>query len=175
LTAARVVDALTELLNQRERRRAPLHEARVVGRNADGTLQLQRTDQECVGHGCVTGEGEGEVLRRPAGPCWSRQGTTGVAGISDRGGAKTLIVASLDPDVYQPGNVYTVLARGRGFAAGITVDFLLAEASEVIHPGISVDEIRVLDDTQAEIDITVAADAEPVVDSPLAYDTGDLG
>ena len=174
MTAARVVDTLAGLLAQRERRRAPLHEARVVGRNGDGTIQLQRTDQECVGRGCVTAEGEGEVVRRPAGPCWSRQGTTGVAGVSDRGGARLLLVTSLDPDVYEPGQAYTVLARGRGFEPEIRVDFLFADGGDQLHPAVTVEEIRVLGDSTAEIDITVAADADPVTEAPLAYDTGGL-
>lgn len=167
MTVERVVDALAGLLDARDRRTAPLQEARVLGRYRDGALQLQRTDQECVGRGCVTPEAAGEIVRRPAGPCWSRQGTTGVAGLSDRGTTRTLLLTSLDPHLFAPGNAYTVVAEGRGFEDGLAVDFLLA--GEDLHPGLTVDAVRVLSDTRAELDLTVAPDAEPVTDAPVAY------
>lgn len=170
LTAPAVVRRLEEVFARRERGNPhAVHASRVTGRNDDGTLQLQRVDGECVARGCATAEGVGEIVRRPAGPCWQNQGTSGVALAEARGTGRVLWVQRIEPSFYAPGESYTVTVTGRGLSQATVFDFLLP-ASEEVTPYIVQTAQRFVDAQTIEIDIDVDPLASAVVTAALAYD-----
>lgn len=169
MTAPAVVRALRDVFEQREHKRAAIRASLVVGRNEDGTTRLQRLDGECVARGCVTPEGAGEVTRRPAGPCWQNQGTTGVALLTFRGSGRVLWVESIEPAFYAPGESYTVTVTGRGLTATTVFDFL-GPGSEEVSPWITQTAVRWVSAEEMEIDLEVDAAAPAMVEAALAYD-----
>ncbi len=170
---AEPVRTLRLLLESRERRSRELRIARVAGRNTDGTLLLKSLDGPCIARGCRTGEPEGELVKRPVGPCWDNPGAVGVAGLSSRFGAGVLWVESIDPDVYEPGESYVVEVVGRGFTERTIFEFLLA-SSEEVNPFIEITGTELLDQFTCELSIDVSPDAPALVGGDLAFDDGGL-
>lgn len=166
-----VVQALKRALDDRARRTQELRVSRVVGRATDGTLQLQDLEGECIARGCRTAEAEGEVTKRPLGPCWDNQGAAGVSGLSVRAGAGVLWVESIDPDSYAPGQSYTVTVIGLGFTEATLFEFLHA-SSEEVNLDVVITSMTLISSTEYELEIDVDPDAAPIVDGDLAFDPG---
>ncbi len=170
MTVPAVVRRLRDILDSREDRNpTAVRTSRVVGRNEDGTLRLQRIDGECVARGCVTPEGEGEMVRRPAGACWGNQGTSGIALASVRGAGRFLWVERIEPEVFEAGSSLTVTVHGRGLSTDTVFDFLLP-GGEDVNPYITQTAIRWVSDREMEIDIEVSELAPVLTTAPLAYD-----
>lgn len=159
---------LRRALDRRERNARIVYPYRVQGRNSDGTLNILRLDGECVERTRKCTKREGEMGVVPCGAPPDLQGATGI-GLA-RGAANAAIcwVESLDPPLYSQGSSYTVDVVGRGFTEEFDIDFLLP-GTETIHPGITKDEVRFMTSVLVEVDITIAADAEPIDAS-----TGDI-
>lgn len=170
--AARTVSALVELLNRRERDRAPIRTSRVVGRNDDGTLQLQRTDGECVARGGVSDAYQGTVVMEAARQPLARRGTAGVSQVSEGGAVSILWVERLDPDTYRPGASYTVTVTGQGFRESTLFVFLRPGLAYVPNTDITITAAEYVDPQTYRLSIDVAADAVlyPQTAAPLAYD-----
>jgi hypothetical protein len=159
----RVVDALRRVFERRERDKAPTRTARVLGRNADGTERLQRSDAVCVTRGSVDGHYAGQVILEPASNVFHRQGAVGIAPISQDASADTLWIDSLDPFELRPGESYIITVTGRGFTAGVVIEFLdpadyLVQPS-VINPDVTIDSLAVESDTTLSLNVTVAPGA----------------
>src|SRR5688572_15105721 len=111
----KVVTLLQSLLAQRERDRAPVRTARVLGRHADGTERVQRTDAACITRAPRDNHYTGTVVLSPSSSFVRRTGSTGIATITEVASAATLWIERLDPSDYRPGKTYTVTVTGRGF------------------------------------------------------------
>jgi hypothetical protein len=169
--ATRAVQALARALEQRERDRAPVRTSRVVGRNSDGTLRLQRTDAECVARGNPSDAYAGEVLTEPARSPLSRRGVAGVAQVAEQGSVTILWVERLDPDLYRPGASYTVTVTGRGFKESTVFEFLKPGIAYVPNPGITITDSTFVDETTFVLKIAVAPGAALYRRrAPIAYD-----
>lgn len=175
-TPARQLVDVFELALDRRQREQPgrLRPARVVGRNQDGTHRLTRLDGTCQLRGDVGPEGTGAVLQLPTGPIADR-GTTGVGAVDLVRQTGTLYVESIDPDLYVPGTSYTVEVVGRGFTETTVFDFLMPDsaddplAGDEINPAVTITAQRLLSSELIELDITVAAGADPL-QARIAYD-----
>jgi hypothetical protein len=165
-----LVKALEQVFLRRERERAPVRTSRVVGRNPDGTVRLQRTDGECIARGGVSPVYTGEVVMEPTRTPLSRRGAAGIAGIAESASVATLWVERLDPDRYRPGATYTVTVTGQGFTPATQLDFLIPGTNQV-NEGILILVFAFLDTEHLEIQIAVAEDALLYRGgAPIAYD-----
>lgn len=164
----RVVKLLEQVLSRREQTSSPVRTARVVGRNSDGTLRLQRTDGECVARGGVAPAFAGEVIQEPARSSFARRGTSGVALALEAGSTNTLWVERLEPEVFEAGQAYTVTVLGRGFREGTVFEFLRPNGE--INEDLTVTALTFVDEGTFLLDITVAAGARLYRKAPLSYD-----
>jgi hypothetical protein len=161
-----VVRALRSVLDDRRDKEADVRPAKVVGRNTDGTAQVQRLDAECVGRGGASGYGGEIVVSLPA--IMNRRGTSGVAGATQRGSGDTLWVESLDPAIFHPGATgLTVLVTGRGFTPTTRFEFLRPDGE--VNPDVTIVTRKYLDETEFELTINVAAGAALFEAAALAY------
>ncbi len=166
---SRLVKALEQVLTRREREKAPVRTARVVGRNPDGTTQVQRADAQCVSRGGATNAYAGEYVVEPARSTFSRRGTAGVAPAAEAGAVRLLWVERLEPNRYRPGAEYSVVVTGRGFTPTTELQFLRPYSWDA-NLGISINGATWIDDEHFELAISVAADAVLCRSgAPLAY------
>lgn len=167
--AQRVVRQLGRILDRRERELpGRVRTARVEGREEDGRLRLRYLDGTCVLSSQVGPEGVGDEISLPTGRIYS-PGTTGIATVSVSRETATLYVERLDPDLYYPGESYTVEVHGRGFSESTLIDFLLPQ-SEQLNPDITITDLRFVSEVLLEVDIDVAAGAAIYASAPIAYD-----
>lgn len=165
----RDVQGVVKLIDRAVRRGHDVRPSRVVARNSDGSAQLLRLDGECETRGGQSGY-VGEVVSHLPGLVNSR-GTSGVAGLDERGTTSALWIESLTPRELFVGDTVFVDVVGAGFRAGLAIDFLLPTGvySEVVHPGITVLGLEVVDAENAVLEVAISADAEVVVDAPIGY------
>ncbi len=168
--AARAVEQIQEVFRRRERATADLATVRVEGRNEDGTTQIQRLDGECVGRGCADDHYAGETFEHPRRTCFSGStGTSGVALISQRGGANALWVERLDPSVFPQGTTLDVDVVGYGFQDDTQFEFLLPGTFEP-NPFITIDDQVLVSSELVTLTIVIDQAAPPIVNAPLAFD-----
>lgn len=161
-----VVRALRSVLDDRREKEADVRPARVVGRNTDGTAQVQRLDAECVARGGASGYGGEIVVRLPA--MMNRRGTAGVAAATSRGSGDTLWVEALDPAVFAPGAVnLAVTVTGRGFTPTTRFEFLSPDGA--VNPDITLLTANYVDEETYTLTINVAADAALFEAAAIAY------
>jgi hypothetical protein len=158
-------------LEQRERDRSPVRTSRVLGRNPDGTLRLQRTDAECVARGNPSDAYTGEILTEPSRPPLSRRGAAGIAQITEQGTLAILWVERLDPNLYRPGATDTVTVTGRGFKPSTVFEFLKPGIAYQPNPDITITATTFIDETTIRLDIAVSPGAALYRrGAPIAYD-----
>lgn len=167
--ASPALEALQRVLDRREQKRLPVRPARIVGRNADGTAQLQRLDGECVARGGVSGYAGEIVVELPS--LVDRRGTTGIGALDRRGTEPTLRVTSIDPPVLPRGAVSLLVAvLGVGLSPTTIFAFGLPGTRE-LNPDIAIVATAFVSATRVELTVNVAADAiyfrRP---APLFYD-----
>jgi hypothetical protein len=164
-----VVRALRSVLDDRRDKEADVRPAKVVGRNTDGTAQVQRLDAECVGRGGASGYGGEIVVSLPA--IMNRRGTSGVAGATQRGSGDTLWVEALDPAVFSPGDTgLEVTVTGRGFTPSTLFEFLSPDGS--VNADVTLVTRTYVDSETYTLTINVAAGAALFPAAALAYDVG---
>jgi hypothetical protein len=172
----RFIAALKQVLERREREKAPLRTQRVLGRGQDGTVQLQRLDSECATRGARDSFYTGQTISEPAGlgSAFNRQGTTGVAAISAEvtPSPAVLWVERLDPNRYLPGREYTVTVIGRGFDPSVRFEFLRPGRPPIVNDDITVVSATFLDEFGFELVIQVPEHAVRYTTAPLAYGRG---
>jgi len=173
-TPEKVVTLLQSLLARRERDRAPIRPARVLGRHADGTERLQRLDAACVTRASRDNHYAGTVVvaTRPA--AFHRTGATGIATLTEVAAAPTLWIERLDPNAYSPDQSYQVTVTGRGFDDRVQIDFLEPAppnvTAQTINPDIAVLAILVVSSELLLLDIAVAPGARLYPSgAPIAY------
>lgn len=157
----------------REIRARQFPPARVDARNSDGTLQVVNLVTGCaVRSDRVRGEAVGEVIDLSR----TRLGHRGAAGLSTRVTVAPLAVLRLDrqePRELIPDATQTLRVFGIGLETpGFFVTYALPGddgLEPVPHPGITVDSIDVLDDSTADVTVTVAADVPEGVGLPVIY------
>lgn len=170
--ARRFVESLREVLERRERARSPLRIVRVMGRESDGALRVQRLDAECEHRAAPANNFGGQIIPEPAGSHFSRRGASGVSLIQEVAVADVLWVERLEPDVFFPGESYTVAVIGRGFTETTRFDFL-EPRGRLINPDIEVVSTRFLDVERCELDIVLSPTARIYRQgAPLAYGDG---
>lgn len=163
---ARLIDRrIVEVVTDRQ----PVRTVRVLGRNSDGTLQLQREDGECVSRGCEEGAYQGETLKTARVFCAQDIGTSELVVNRFDGGGSFLWVESLSPSQLFPGTSVQIVVTGYGFNETTVFEFLLPD-SETINEDITIDAITFVDDTTVWIDVTVDADAAGLIGCALAFD-----
>jgi hypothetical protein len=166
-----LVKALEKVFLHRERDRAPVRTSRVTGRNDDGTVQLQRTDAECVNRGGISDAYTGQLVLEPSRSPLSRRGVAGITGISESASVAILWVERLDPDHYHPGATYTVTVTGQGFKESTRFEFLKPSLPPQANPDITITSSTFVDDTTWLLDITVTPGATLYRrGAPIAYD-----
>jgi hypothetical protein len=166
-----LVKALEKVFLHRERDRAPVRTSRVTGRNEDGTIQLQRTDAECIARGGISDAYTGQVILEPARAPLSRRGVAGIAGISESAAVAILWVERLDPDHYHPGATYTVTITGQGFKESTRFEFLKPGLPPQANPDITITESTFISVTTYHLEITLAPGATLYRQgAPIAYD-----
>ena len=173
MSTQRVVSALRDVLDYREREHSPVRTDRIVGRNSDGTLQTQRTDAECVITSGADNLYAGQLVQRPPTSPISRQGLTGAAVVREDEETPTLWVERLEPDSFEPGNSYTVIVQGRGFFPELRFDFLYPatgfQPAKTIHDGIHVELQGFVDEQTFELELSVDPDATSVTRAPISF------
>jgi len=155
----KVVTLLQSLLSRREREKAPIRPARVLGRHADGTERLQRLDAACVTRAPRDNHYAGTVVvaTRPA--AFHRTGSTGIATLTEVASTPTLWIERLDPNAYSPDQTYQVTVTGRGFDDRVQIDFLEPAppnvTAQTINEDIAVLAVLVVSSELLLLDITV--------------------
>jgi len=175
-SSEKVVTLLQSLLAQREREKAPVRTARVLGRHQDGTERLQRTDAACVTRAPRDNHYAGTVVVAPRLAAFHRTGSTGIATLTEVASAATLWVERIDPSEYRPGKSYTVAVIGRGFDERVRIEFLkppvagpLAQG-QTINEDITVHSTTVVDTETLLLDITVRPGARLYPQgAPISY------
>lgn len=167
--AAEVAARLLAILERREAKRLPVRPARIVGRNTDGTAQVQRLDGECIARGGVSGYPGEIVAELPS--LLDRRGTTGVGAIQRRGSASIYKVLSLTPSILPRGATGLVVAvAGVGLSATMVYAFGIPGTREV-NPDVTITGVSFLSTTSVELTVNVAADATYYrTPAPLFYD-----
>lgn len=160
MTLRRLGDALTAALDTHGRNRVEftLRPTRVEARNADGTLSVRPLDGECIATAPPSSLYVGQEYVTPPAAPFKMQGAAGVAMLRASRTFTRPELISFSPDFWLRGGEYTVAITGRGLTIAYLNDLLLPSA-ETIHEGITIDEIRWLDDTSAEMDVTVSSSA----------------
>jgi hypothetical protein len=169
-TAERTVHLLQSLLSRRERDRAVVRPARMIGRHEDGTERLQRRDATCPTRGGRDNHYTGTIVLSPASSL-HRQGTTG-QGTSETIPTPTLWIESLDPSTYHPGQTLTVQVTGRGFDAATAIDFLdpnPAAPEGTVNPDLEILAITIIDPELLLLELAVSPSARPLTNAPIAY------
>lgn len=173
--ARRFIATLRDVLERREKSRSPLRIVRVTGRETDGALRVQRLDAECEHRGAPTNNFGGQIIPEPAGSHYSRRGASGVSVVQEAAVTDVLWVERIDPNVFYPGQSYTVSVIGRGFTETTRFDFL-EPRGRVINPDIEILATRFIDPQLCELDITVSPGARIFRQgAPLAYGYGEIG
>lgn len=163
-----LVAALKQVFDVRADRERDLRPARVMGRATDGRTLLQDLAGECI-----LAEGSGGhlgqiVTQLPA--LANRTGTTGVPVIGARDVARLLSVTSVEPASFPRGaTAFEVIVTGYGFTATTAFDFLLP-ASEELHPDVTIAYQNLIDAEHIQLGLNIAADADLVVEAPIAFD-----
>lgn len=167
--ASAVVEALQRVFERREQKRLPVRPARVVGRNVDGTAQLQRLDGECVARGGVSGYAGEIVVELPS--LVDRRGTTGIGALERRGTTSIYKVTGLEPSILPRGSVgLTVAVTGVGLSPSMVYGFGMPGTREV-NPDVTITAVSFLSATSVELTVDVAEDAAYFhVPAPLFYD-----
>jgi hypothetical protein len=169
--AEKLLSAFTTLLSRRERDRAPVRTARVLGRHPDGTERLQRLDAACVTRGTPDNHYTGTTLLNPSLAAFHRHGTIGI-GTSETLSAGTLWIESLDPSTFHPGQTYQVTVLGRGFDDATRIDFLdpdPAAPEGTINPDLEILAIEVVSPETLLLTLAVAATARSITNAPIAF------
>jgi hypothetical protein len=164
-----LTEALRQLGRHWRRQATDIVPARVMGRNTDGTVNLQRYDGTCTSRGEVSSHYTGQIVSEVPKPAYNRTGAAGVAQISSSQSVGTLWVESIDPDEYEQGLSYSVTVIGKGFTSTTEFAFLQLGSDE-INEDITIDSKTLVSATEYTLEITVAADADAVSAAPLAYD-----
>lgn len=155
-----VSQKLKEILAIRDRQLISTLERRgvikgsVLGRNSDGTVQVQSESAECVLRSSIDTEPDDNLI--------------GVSGFPF-GSTSTLFLAwveRLDPNVLVANQTQVVTVIGRGLVQGVVYTFLLPDFTP--HPLVTIDSENVIDSTTVELTVTVG-DAEPLIEAPLRY------
>jgi hypothetical protein len=176
-SAERVVNLLQSLLAQREREKAPVRTARVLGRHEDGTERLQRLDATCVTRSTRDNHYAGTVILTTSPSPVIRHGTIPIATLTETAAsAATLWIERLDPSDYRPGQSYTVMVTGRGFDDRVRIEFLeppiagpIAQG-QTINEDITVDSTTVVDPETLFLEITVRPGARLYPQgAPISY------
>jgi hypothetical protein len=168
--AEKALYLLQTLLSRRERDRAPVRPARVLGRHQDGTETLQRQDATCPTRGARDNHYTGSIVLAPASSA-NRQGTAGL-GTAEALSSPTLWIESLDPSEYHPGQLYQVTVTGRGFADSVQIDFLDPDPSTpegTVNPDLEILSITVIDPELLLLELAVSPSARPATNTPIAY------
>jgi hypothetical protein len=173
-SAERVVTLLQSLLARRERDRAPVRPARVLGRHQDGTERLQRLDAACVTRSTRDNHYTGTVVLTPSLSVIQRHGSTGIPTLTEIASAPTLWIETLDPHDYRPGQTYQVTVTGRGFDDRVQIDFLEPAppfvAGQTINEDIQVLALEVRDPETLILEIAVAPGARLYPSgAPISY------
>lgn len=160
---------LRRMAELREQKRAPVRAARIVGRNSDGTAQLQRLDGECVARGGVSGYAGEIVAELPS--LVDRRGTTGVGALERRGTYSTYKVTSVTPSILPRGSVgLVVTVTGVGLSATMVYAFGIPGTRDG-NPDVTITAVNFISSTSVELTVNVAADATYFrVPAPLFYD-----
>jgi hypothetical protein len=169
-SSEKVITLFQSLLARRERDRAPVRPARVIGRHQDGTETLQRQDATCPTRGGRDNHYTGTLVLSPASSA-NRQGTTGI-GLSETIPAPTLWIESLDPSEYHPGQQVTVQVTGRGFDESVQIDFLdpnPAVPEGTVNPDLELLALEVVSPEILFLELSVASTARPLTIAPIAY------
>ncbi|MEL7059488.1 MAG: hypothetical protein AAGN46_05625 [Acidobacteriota bacterium] len=141
--------------------------SRVVGRDTDGTQLVLPQGSTCPQRDAIGSDGLGDVILSPTSQVSATRGIAGAALASVVAGEAAFLERQ-DPPELERGRSATVVVAGRGFKERIQLDYL--REGEEPHPGVAIDEIRVVDEFSAEVDVTVAPDAELVDEAPVAHD-----
>jgi hypothetical protein len=170
----KVITLLQSLLAQRERDRAPVRTARVLGRHEDGTERLQRTDAACVTRAPRDNHYTGTVVLSPSSSFVRRTGSTGIATLTEVVSAATLWIERLDPSDYRPGQTYTVTVTGRGFDDRVQIDFLEPAPpfapGQTINPDLEVLAVLVVSSELLLLEITLRPGARLYPQgAPISY------
>lgn len=152
------VTKLNEAISQQRRSDRTHFPTRVVQRNADGTVDFQRLDGECIERSPQCAVYAGQIVERPCRQ-FNLQGAAGLPMASTGLRRDTLTVERLEPDTFARGWSGTVIVTGRGFTALTVIEFLLADL-RTLNPSITVSEIRYVDAETLEVDLAVAVDAD---------------
>ena len=169
-SSEKVLSLFQTLLARRERERAPVRPATVLGRHQDGTESLQRLDATCATRSAPGNHYTGTTILSPASFA-NRQGTTGL-GTSEVLASPTLWIERLDPNTYHPGQTLTVAVTGRGFDTATRIDFLDPDSAApegTLNPDLEILAITVIDPEHLLLDLSVSSSARPVTSAPIAY------
>ena len=170
-SAERTLHLLQTLLDRRDRDRAPTRTARVLGRHADGTERIQRTDAACVTRATRDNHYAGTVIVEPKLAAFHRTGSAGIAAVTEVLSAETLWIERLDPNVYEPGQTYQVTVHGRGFDDRVRIDFLLPDpfGGATLHPDLAVLAVLFVSPELLELELAVAPTTHALSNAPIAY------
>lgn len=170
-----VIGALRRVLDDRRDREADLRPSRVLGRNTDGTPQIQRLDAECIGRGAQSNHYTGQILTLPAGPQYDRKGTSGVALNGGYGAGLALWIDRLDPASFHPGDTSLAVAvYGRGFTATTALEFLEPGDSGdagTINGDVTIVSQTLISDERINLVINVDGAADAFDGAALAFDS----
>jgi len=155
--ADRVIDAMRTMLDRRRDKEADARPARIVGRNTDGSARLLRLDGECISRGGQSGYLGETVTELPA--LVNRRGTSGVGVLGLNGSARSIGIERIEPDRPLAGATTVVSIFGYGFSETTEFEFLRPE-SDSINDDISIDEQEFISESQVDVTLTIAADAE---------------
>lgn len=167
--ASAALEALQRVLDRREQKRLPVRPQRIVGRNTDGTAQVQRLDGECIARGGVSGYAGEIVVELPS--LVDRRGTTGIGALERRGSYSTYKVTSISPSILPRGAVGLVVAvAGVGLSPTMVYAFGIPGTRNV-NPDVTLVSINYISSTSVQLTVNVAADATYYrTPAPLFYD-----
>jgi hypothetical protein len=166
----KVVTLLQTLLSRRERDRAPIRPTTVIGRHTDGTERLQRQDATCATRGGRDNHYTGTTVLSRASST-NRQGTTGI-GTTQFLSSPTLWIESLEPNTFEPGQIYQVTVTGRGFDQSTTLHFLDPDPTVqegTLNPDLEILTLTVLDPEHLHLELSISPTARPLTNAPIAY------
>ncbi len=162
-----VVEELAKLLDRRRDSERDLTPRRVVGRNPDGTLNVESQDGECVER-WTGNERVDQITLLPDRSAFADRGATAVA--SSSSGLGLIWLESQEPEVLRAGATQIVRITGRGFSSSLELTYLKADLSD--HPQVSVGDLTVIDSETLEVEVTVADGSAPIEKAPIRYGVG---
>lgn len=144
---------------------------RVEGRNFDGTISVRPLTGECVERSNICTAYDGQIIQVPCGNGLGNLGAAGSAMARTSQQAGTIWVESLDPNELPAGLTTAVTVIGRGFRETSVFEFLRPGTNEV-NDDITIDAATYISETEFELQVAVAADADLITDGRggLAYD-----